>query len=179
MAPPACIRERMLGGELAHVRFVACTVILATMLSRAPFPVDSRDLLHSTGCSMAELGPLCTALARMGIVRPLLASPGIWTLRRAAHRMTLDDVLQALMRSIAVRHPAPQPPPCAASDGTSLLLAQAAMQVELSLSKHLGGYSLRLLSSAPPVRHRTCHPGQAWRDGEATAVHETARWNAI
>lgn len=75
--------------------------------------------------------------------------------------------------------PAPQPPPCAASDGTSLLLAQAAMQVELSLSKHLGGYSLRLLSSAPPVRHRTCHPGQAWRDGEATAVHETARWNAI
>ncbi|GIZ50717.1 hypothetical protein [Noviherbaspirillum aridicola] len=141
--------DYLLGNAVLHARFIATTQILAKMVSRAPRALSISQLEDETGRPARELGKLCHALGRAGVLCRDGECLDRWRLAGEPSEVTLEDVFRCIVEQ---QTPARPGKPEAAASEVDLLLMQAMIAINQSVSTQLRRFSLdrvRASSSAP------------------------------
>lgn len=142
--------DYLLGNAALHARFFATTQILAKLVSSAPRALSIAQLASETGRPARELGKLCQALGRTGMVRQDDGCQDRWRLAGEPSQVTLEDVFRCIMEEQTPRS-GKTPAQTGASD-VDLLLMQAMIAINQSVSTQLRRFSLdrvKASSSAP------------------------------
>lgn len=145
--------DYLLGNASLHARFFATTEILAKLVSRAPRAVSIAQLASETGRPARELGKLCHALGRAGVLSQAAPGSDQWRLTGDPSQVTLEDVFRCIVEQ--------QTPPrsgkaAAAAEETAptdvdLLLMQAMIAINQNVSTLLRRFSLdRVKASSSP-----------------------------
>lgn len=150
----------ILGNGALHDRFFATTEILAKVVSCAPRGVRIAQLEEATGRTSRELGRLCQALARAGLLRHDAAA-GKWQLTCDPCAVTLEDVFRCVLSETPARKPARASASERAASDVDVLVMQAMLAINQSVFQHLRQFSLdRLKISAAgmfPAPRRALH----------------------
>lgn len=141
------IDHHILGNGALHQRFCTSVAILAKLVSCAPRAITLQQMEESTGCAVAELEPLCADLAGAGLLRRHERERDSWVLMRRASDATLEDVFRCVVGA--------QPVPAArlgaerTAPEVDLLVTQATMAINQSVSRHLRQFPLDRLKARP------------------------------
>lgn len=163
------------GSSSMYERLCLVTEVLGAFVSRAPRAVSLEQLARQTGRPEKELLKLCNALGR----EQLLQAEGgaSWRLAGEASRMTLEDAFRfvtaeqaARMRGRARAETSDAADDSAQDSATrrevDLLVMQAALSINQSISRHLRQFSLDRLRTAAGgmlVGGRLAEQRGAWR----------------
>lgn len=141
--------DYLLGNAALHARFIATTEILAKLVYRAPRAVSIAWLEAETGRSARELGKLCVALERAGVLCQDRQCGNQWRLAGEPSQVTLEDVFRAVAEQAA---PARAGKTAAAvPSDVDLLLMQAMIAINQSVSTQLRRFTLdRVKISSTP-----------------------------
>lgn len=132
--------DYLFGNSTLHQRFCVATEILAKAVSCAPHAVALRQMEHSSGRPFALLESLCISLAQGGLLRRNEAQRDSWILSCCATTATLDDVFRSVISDAGQnRRTLPSVAPQAS---VALLLMQATLTVNQSVSRQLRQFSL-------------------------------------
>jgi DNA-binding IscR family transcriptional regulator len=144
--------DYLLGNAALHARFFATTEILAKLVSRAPRAVSISQLEAETGRPARELARLCQALGRSGVLCQDGQCNDKWRLAGEPSEVTLEDVFRCIIEQQAPPRAGKTTPEAAAASDVDLLLMQAMIAINQSVSSQLRRFSLdRVKASASPV----------------------------
>ena len=138
----------ILGDSALHQRLCAITELLGKFVGSAPRPLSVWQLVEGTGRTEREIGALCAALARAGLLRGHARLLDNWELVCAPDQVTLEDVFRCVMAEQPVLPKPALPLPSAAArparlqHDADLLVMQAAMAINQSVFQHLRQFSL-------------------------------------
>ncbi|HEY8605662.1 MAG TPA: Rrf2 family transcriptional regulator [Noviherbaspirillum sp.] len=139
--------DYLLGNAALHERFFATTEILAKMVTRAPRAISITQLEAETGRPARELGKLCHALGRAGIVRQDEQAADKWAVVGDPSQVTLEDVFRCILEQQSPTR-AEGRTERAASD-VDLVVMQAMIAINQSVFTQLRRFSLdRVKASA-------------------------------
>lgn len=167
------VNNYILGSAAVHERFRTMTDILGKLVSCAPQPVSITQLEYHTGRPAAELLKLCRSLWRATLLLPHDTMPATWQLACAPSALTLEDVFRCVISAPLPRARQDSPPEEAdrAHQQLDLLLMQATMSINQSISKHLRQFSLdRLHVGAGDMLPFTSYSMRGARSENAAAI---------
>ena len=95
----------------ANTRFSLAVHVLTLLAEHDPQPVSSETAAGSAGTSPVHIRRVMSNLRNVGIVDSHAGAGGGWTLARAARRITMADVWDAVYggENIVSLHPEPNP----------------------------------------------------------------------
>lgn len=145
------VNNYILGNAAVHERFRTMTDILGKLVSSAPQPVSIAQLEQHTGRPAAELLKLCRSLWRASLLLQHDTMPDTWQLACAPNAVTLEDVFRCVIADPAARakQDSKSDEEDRAHQQLDLLLMQATMSINQSISKHLRQFSLDRLHICP------------------------------
>ncbi|RZI44467.1 hypothetical protein EGT07_03350 [Herbaspirillum sp. HC18] len=146
-SPYSPIDNTILGNSASYERLCMITEVLGKFVSHAPRAVSLAQLEAYTGRSGRDLLKLCAMLVREQLLRLQPGQPQHWTLACEANRLTLEDAFRCVMAEQAARErrgkarfePMVDDAP---SRDVDLLVMQATMGINQSVSQHLRQFSL-------------------------------------
>lgn len=138
------MNKYILGNVSVHERFRTMADILGKLASSAPNPVSIAQLEQHTGRPAAELLKLCHSLRRATLLLPHDTMPATWQLACAPNTVTLEDVFRCISTDTAPRCKQDYKPDenDYVHQQLDLLLMQASMSINQSISKNLRQFSL-------------------------------------
>ena len=138
------VNNYILGSAAVHDRFRTMTDILGKLVSSVPHPVSITQLEQHTGRPAVELLKLCRSLSRATLLLPHDTMPATWQLACAPSAVTLEDVFRCVTADPLPRGKQDSQPEQEkrAHHNLDLLLMQATMSINQSISKHLRQFSL-------------------------------------
>lgn len=149
------VNNYILGNASVHERFRTMTDILGKLVSSAPKAVSITQLEQHTGRPAVELLKLCRSLWRADLLLPHGTMPATWQLACAPDAVTLEDVFRCVLADPAPRGKQDSKPDAddRAHQQLDLLLMQATMSINQSISTHLRQFSLDRLHNCSSGMH--------------------------
>lgn len=155
--------QDLLGNSALYRHFRQVTEVLGKFVACTPRTLALVQLEQQTARPARELRKLCDVLCREQLLRPDPGQRHCWRLACEPSRITLEDAFRcAVALHMARTRPRQGGQQGAHTDGVQreveLLMMQAMMGINQSVSQHLRRFSLDRLKAAAPSRDAAIGP---------------------
>ena len=138
----------ILGNGALHDQFLLATEILTALVSSAPGALSTAQLGNDTGRPLKALEKACAGLLLTQVICRHESLPGHWVLACEPDSVTLEDVFRCVVMQQTSRRRLPavrRRNPERRYHDADLLVTQATMAINQSVSQHLRQFSLHRL----------------------------------
>ncbi|MFC7515234.1 hypothetical protein ACFQUU_09475 [Herbaspirillum sp. GCM10030257] len=143
------IDDFLMGDSALYARLCMTTEVLGQFVSCAPRSLTLDQLERQTRMPVKDLLKLCATLCREQLLRPHSEQPQCWALTCETSKLTLEDAFRCVVaeqsgRTRAAKRRALAEPPLADTVHweVDMLVMQASMEINQSVSQHLRQFSL-------------------------------------